>query len=162
MLSCGGLGFGYGFVEREEGAGEGCPGGVFLVEVGEDSDFVFGGWPGEEAAEGEGDFFFGGAFGFFEEFSVAFGDLDEHGIVHEGEGLEGGVGAVPFDETGFAGAGIEGGEHGEGRGALLVGVDAATVAIFSGARSPFRTAVGDLADAGWLGWADGWSEGFFA
>ena len=90
------------------------------------------------------------------------GDLDEHGVVHEGERLERGVGAVAFCEAGFARAGIEGGEHGEGGGTLLVGVDAAAEAILTFAGVPVGAAVGDLGDADGLDGADGGAEHFLA
>ena len=48
---------GCGFVERENGAGEGWEGVVFLVEVGEEPYFVFCWGSGEEEAEGLADFF---------------------------------------------------------------------------------------------------------
>ena len=62
-----------------------------MVEVEEELDFVFCGRAGEEEAEGLGDFFFGGGGVVLNLGSEVVSDFDEHGVVHEGEGLEGGV-----------------------------------------------------------------------
>ena len=47
-------------------------------------------------------------------------------------------------EAGFAGGGVEGGEEGEGGGALLVGVEGAAVTVFAFGGVPFGVAVGDF------------------
>ncbi len=109
-----------------------------------------------------GDFLFGGAVLVFDFLAEVFCDLDEHGIVHEGEGLEGGVGAAALGEAGFAGGGVEGGEEGEGGGAFLVDVDGAAEAVGAFGGVPFGVAVGDFGDALGLRGADGWAEHFFA
>lgn len=131
---------------------------MFLVEVGEESYFFGSGRPGEEAAEGESDFLCNAAGGGFEKFAIAFGDLDEHGVIHEGEGLEGSVGAVASGQAGFTGTSVEGGEHREGGGALLINVDRAAETVLASAGAPFRSAIGHLADASGLRRADGWSK----
>lgn len=149
------------FVQRQEGAGEGGPGLVFLMEPGEESYFVFCWRAGEESSESKGDFFFEAPGVFFEKLSEVFGDLDEHGVVHEGKGLKRGVGAVAFGKAGFAGSAIEGGEKCEGGGALLVDIDAATVAVDFIAGLPFTAAVGDFRNTRRLGWTDGLAEHLF-
>ena len=79
------------FVQRQEGAGEGGPGLVFLMEPGEESYFVFCWRAGEESSESKDDFFFEAPGVFFKELAEVFGDLDKHGVVHEGKGLKRGV-----------------------------------------------------------------------
>ena len=117
MLGCFGLGFevgevfGEGLLEDGEFGGFGVAAGGGAEEGGE---AIRGGWGGDEDVLGEGA-----------------GGLEELDVVHESEGLQGGVAAFALEAIAFAIGGVEG-SHVRGRGgAFPEGVEAAAVEGFA-------------------------------
>ena len=72
------------------------------------------------------------------------GGFHEHLVVQQCEGLLRSVGDIALREAGFAGGCVEGGGHGEGRGALDECVNATAEAVFALAGLPLKFAVGAL------------------
>ncbi len=147
-------------IQIQHGATHGSPqrfaveflGALFGEEGFEHGQLIGGRWTREAATEGVGEagvVVVGG--GGDDGFGHGLGGFHEHLVIQQREGLQRAVGDIALGEAGFAGGGVEGGGHGEGRGALREGVEAAAIAVFALAGLPLKFPVGALGgDAGWL------------